>query len=462
MKQLLAVLSLFGAALVLNAIDAPAAAATECSDSADNDGDGLADMEDPDCNNPGDPAERPCSDGSAPCNEYCQQTGAILCHEFEDATELNERIWKNGTFDEECTLAGGPIARHDNSNGKECWGLDDIAANGQHSLRQEITPHAGPNSAPDWVFNFSNARSGSGRIDFGSGDTFFVQWRQRFDGEYLRPRKQKNPQNGVWKLANIGVGDNRDDCRTHWSRSDCTGSCITQELVIQARKDVDPSYGTIMPWFYHSCGSWHSFDIPACDPDDRYSYCRQHFNLRKAGPHCTGSGSGPVSDGCMLFEPEQWMTMEIRVDLGTLSTTCDEPSSSNCYADSRIRLYAGKQDQPKVLIIDSANKYPNGFDIRASDGYNPPGIDEYGKLWLTTYYTDRDSNGGFCADNPGRQCSCGSTAAPCNDGGCGSGITCRAPDYAYTWYDSLRISSEPIADPGTKSNGLAQGVPKAH
>ena len=78
--------------------------------------------------------------------------------------------------------------------------VTDIKASGAGSLRFEIPSNTGSDSSGSFWQNFSDDLS----VQFGEGEEFYVQWRQRFSREFLETFYEGG---GGWKQAIIGEGD---------------------------------------------------------------------------------------------------------------------------------------------------------------------------------------------------------------------------------------------------------------
>ena len=100
---------------------------------------------------------------------------------------------------------------------------------------------------------------------------------------------------------------------------------------------------------------------------------------------------------CAFYQPNQWMTFYYQITVGSWG----QPNSI-------VRAWAGYEGQPLKLVINYTNKVLNKESV--APGFN--------RLTLTNYDTGR------C------------TVGPC------------VHPTAYTWYDELIVSTQPIAAPG--------------
>lgn len=226
-----------------------------------------------------------------------------------------------------------------------------VAVNGC-SLRFTIPSQSGAGAAGSWFVNFSDDFS----VRFGEGEEFYVQWRQRFSPEFLDSRYE----GGGWKQVIIGEGDRpgyAPDGKVIWS-------CTQLELV------VVNGYLRGAPRMYHSCGGKNGAfeELPVY--------------------------------GTIPYEPDEWMTFQVRVKIGTWYRNDD-----NYHADSTVELWVAREGAASARAV-----WVGGYDIaNTQDGA------EYGKLWLLPYNTGKNAE--------------------------------KRHPVAYTWYDEVIVSRAPIPDP---------------
>jgi hypothetical protein len=230
--------------------------------------------------------------------------------------------------------------------------LDCAVAVGGCSLRFTIPSNSGAGASGSWFVNFSDDFSAR----FGEGESFYVQWRQRFSRTFLETRFR----GGGWKQAIIGEGDRpgyAPDGKVVWS-------CTQLELV------VTNGYMRGHPQMYHSCGG----------KDRQYE--------------------GLWTYRAVAYEPDQWMTFQVRVKIGTWYK-----NDRHYHRNSTVELWVGREGEASRRAVvaeeyDIANTKPDA---------------KYGKLWLLPYHSHKDSR----QDHP----------------------------VGYTWYDEVIISRSPIPDP---------------
>jgi len=144
-------------------------------------------------------------------NTRCQSPGVVKCFGFDAAKELQAHLspaWDGsyrGTLD------------------------TTVKASGDGSLRFEIPPKSPANTSGSFWLDFSDDL----KAQFGEGEEFFVQWRQRFSPELLGTHY--NGGDG-WKQIIVGEGD-RPGVRAD--------SCTQLEMVVQnqyqRRADLIPN-----------------------------------------------------------------------------------------------------------------------------------------------------------------------------------------------------------------------------
>lgn len=215
--------------------------------------------------------------------------------------------------------------------------VHDTKASGTGSLRFEIPPNSASDTSGSFWLNFADDFS----EQFGEGDEFYIQWRQRFSHEFL---DTVYVGGGGWKTIIIGEGDRPGHTAY---------SCTQLELV------VNNPYHRGFPSMYHSCGG----------KDGRYE----------------GLGGGGS------FYPDEWMAFQVHVKIGTWYK-----NDRNYHGDSEVQLWVAREGRPSDLAVDW-NTDPvtifglripgtgNGFDLANN---NPKA--KYGKLWLLPYNTHKD------------------------------------------------------------------------
>ncbi len=230
--------------------------------------------------------------------------------------------------------------------------LDCAVAVGGCSLRFTIPSRSGSGASGSWFVSFSDDFSAR----FGEGEAFYVQWRQRFSRAFLETRFS----GGGWKQAIIGEGDRPG----YAPNGKVVWSCTQLELVVQ-NTDL---HG--YPQMYHSCGG----------KDGQYE--------------------GLLTYRAVDYEPDQWMTFQVRVKIGTWYK-----NDRRYRGDSTIELWVAREGEASRRAVVA-----EGYDIANTK----PGA-KYGKLWLLPYHSHKDSR----QDHP----------------------------VGYTWYDEVIISRAPIPDP---------------
>jgi hypothetical protein len=288
----------------------------------------------------------------------CATAGVIRCVGFDSAAEVKPHL----------DPAWDGVYRADVDT--------DTKASGAGSLRFTIPTHSGANSSGDFWLEFADDLS----TQFGEGQEFYVQWRQRFSPELLTTSYKGG--NG-WKQIIIGEGA-RPGHRAH--------ACTEIQLV------VENTYQVGAPRMYHSCGQ----------KDGHFEQLQVYS--QQAGAYLIQNAVGcphnkVTSPPCFMYKPNQWMTFQIHVKVGTWYK-----NDKNYRQDSTVQMWMADEGKPSKLVIDFSPERGTGYDLVNSD----PNA-KYGKVWLSPYNTNKDET----QDHP----------------------------TAYTWYDELIISGARIPDP---------------
>jgi hypothetical protein len=279
----------------------------------------------------------------------CAQPGVVRCVSLDSAEQIPDLSAARVGGEKQGRGAMGLILNEGAGPAPE---LDCAVAVSGCSLRFTVASRSGAGAAGSWFVNFSDDFS----VRFGEGQEFHVQWRQRFSPAFLDTRYR----GGGWKQAIIGQGDRPDyapDGKVVWS-------CTQLELVV-VNADLRG-----YPSMYHSCGG----------KDGQFEALRTH--------------------GAAYYEPGQWMTFQVRVEIGTWYR-----NDRKYQRDSTIELWVAREGETSQRAVVAA-----GYDIA-----NTEAEARYGKLWLLPYHTGKDAE----QEHP----------------------------VAYTWYDEVIISRAAIPDP---------------
>lgn len=256
-----------------------------------------------------------------------------------------------------------------------------VKASGRGSLKFTIPAKAGSDTSGSYWTNFADDLS----VQFGAGEEFYIQWRQRFAPEFITTKYQGGEG---FKQVIIGTGD---------KPAQVYSSCSDLETVVQNYWQ----HG--MPVMYNSCRGSRSHSAY----DGFYQRFGQYdFKLQNAreAPYCLYSQEStgslfPTKGNCFGYFPSEWMTFQVHIKLG--------PRVGDEFAGSQVRMWAAREGRPSQLVIDWGP-----YNLTAGSAAEDQ---RFGKIWLTPYNTNRSN----------------------------------APTYtaAYTWYDELIISRNKIADP---------------
>lgn len=298
----------------------------------------------------------------------CHSPGVIRCVGFDSVSEI-----AGGYGDNFGILAGATTPTIDSAT----------KASGNGSLRFEIPSRSGADTSGTYFTNFSRDLS----TQFGENSEFYVQWRQKFSPEFLNTIYRAGEG---WKQAIIGTGDQPGH---HYP------SCTTLEIVVQN------TYQRGFAQMYNSCTG--SSSHAAYDPfQERYgSYDFKLQNDRPA-PFCLYSQGRtdpptffPPKGDCFGYFPNEWMTFQVKVKTG--------PRVKDEFMNSYVQLSIARERAPSQLVVSWGP-----YHLSAGD---PGEGQEYGKIWLLPYHTDKDPN--------------------------------QITPKAYVWYDELIISRSRVPDP---------------
>jgi hypothetical protein len=237
--------------------------------------------------------------------QRCADPATVRCVGFDSPAEVDRFVYPPAS-----------------TNTKRGQVVTDVKASGAGSLRFEVPSNTSADTSGTYWQNFSDDLS----VQFGEGQQFFVQWRQRFSREFL-----SEARGCCWKQAIIGEGDRPGVNRF---------SCTQLELVV-----TQGTWG--YPTMYHSCGG-------------------------KDG-HSEGLEETWRS---VSYRPDQWMTFQVQVKIGRWYR-----NDQRYHRDSTIRLWVAEEGQPSKLVIDET-----GYDLANDD----PAAARYGKVWLLPYQTGKD------------------------------------------------------------------------
>ena len=300
-------------------------------------------------------------------------------------------------FDSASDIAGGIGANSGTAPGTATPTLDaTLNASGGtgSSLKFVIPANSAANSSGYFWINFSDDLL----TQFGENSEFYIQWRQRFSPEFI---STVYAGGGGWKQAIIGEGDNPGCTPSNSLTKDnggfCASSCTQLEVVTQN------TYHRGIAQMYHSCGvkdgHYEPLDVTTSDRNIHVQYATPSLtNCIYPGPYTTAN--------CIPYQANQWMTFQVHVKVGTWYK-----NDLVYHYDSAIHLWIAEQGQASRLAMERDPAIGTGYDLVNLS----PSISQYGKVWLLPYNSGKDST----VTNP----------------------------VAYTWYDELIISRNPIADP---------------
>jgi hypothetical protein len=275
----------------------------------------------------------------------CQTPGVLKCVGFDSSSEITPSLlpaWDGvfrGTLD------------------------TTIKASGAGSLRFTIPPFSQANSSGAWAASLGD--------NFGPGEAFYVQFRQRFSPEMLTTFFE--PGTG-WKQAIFHMASK---------------TCASIELTTQNTW----LYG--FPQMYTDCGG-RAFAVTLSNGT---------ILLQQGDYNCRYGATN--SNDCSYYKSNQWMTFYYEVKLGNWGQS-----------NSSIKAWVAYEGGSLKQFINMVN-YRLDYNSSPSDVYN--------YITLLTYHTSKS----------------GSQNHPT----------------AYTWYDELIVSTQPIPAPGSATDTVPPAPP---
>jgi hypothetical protein len=262
----------------------------------------------------------------------CAAPGVVRCYGFEDPAHVQARVFAAGSG-----MVRGQI-------------VTDVVASGQRALRFTVPGNTPADTSGSFWLNFADDLS----QQFGPGQEFWIQFRQRFTPGMLR-----SFQGGQgWKQIIVGEGDQPGQPTAY--------SCTELEIVFQQNAAING------PWMYHSCGRWSSLEY----------FDGTQVRMQHQGPPYCYYPNDPAR-GCERYQANVWMVFQLHVQIGTWNTD-----------SSRIEAFMGLPGQPLKRIFDSALSHPSGFRLHNNPGSGSgtnPGA-RYGKMWLLPYNTNKSAS----------------------------------------------------------------------
>ena len=317
--------------------------------------------------------------GGSDFTTRCVQPGVIRCVGFDSSADINGGDGSNS----------GILASSGNANVFPTLDMT-IKASGNSSLRFTIPAHSGADTSGSYFANFSPDLS----VQFGENSEFYIQRRQRFTPEFVTTQYAGGEG---WIQTIIGTGDQPGGVVYSW--------CTDLEVVT-----LNGFYRGFAQ-MYNSCSG--SASHGALD-DFEELFGSFDFKLQNArpAPYClysqtstTPSTAFPPTGNCIGYFPNEWMTFQVHIKTG--------PRVGDDFRDSLVELWIAREGQPSELAISWGP-----YNLSAG---SPGENQEFGKVWLLPYNTDKDSS-------------------------------VRYPK-TYIWYDELIISRTRIVDPGFSSGG---------
>lgn len=284
----------------------------------------------------------------------CAAPGVLRCFAFDDEAELLAYYTPPGTTVE--NLAS--VDTTEKASGRGSMMLSVPAGSREPSVAGEFAINFTPDSKNRNKLNDPPPQDYYS-VGIAEGQTVYVQWRQRFEQQLLDGSFVEKKTNTALQTFFVGKGDSPDR---------------------PSFLEESPSFSLTNDQYRGVVGATGVFPVttqgPAGEQIQNVTGCR------------ADAFQGPE---CVRFLPNEWMTFQIAMTVGTASTPT-----------TRLQVWVGAESFPKQAVIDQSDQLTGDADV-------------YGKL----YFALQDRLLPFGATRSATRC----------------------------WVDELIISREAIADP---------------
>ena len=243
----------------------------------------------------------------------------------------------------------------------KCGQIDTaVYTSGGGSLRFETPSGSWTDTSGSFSMNFTPETRNWGvdsayPVQFGPGEEFYVQWRQRFNRAQIETRftgTYSGNSNGFKQII-VGQGDLPGSGYE-------ASSCTALEVVIQNMEQRG------FPQGYHGCGYWD----PLSSSHPPYDFKLQNgipepFCLYSDNPSYQIIGNEP----CFLYRADEWFTFQLHVRIGNWEQN-----------NSLVELWGAREGQPSQLVISKTLALHGNSSVR------------YGKVWLLPYQSGKTSS----------------------------------------------------------------------
>ena len=280
----------------------------------------------------------------------CQAAGVLRCFGFDTDADFNIGVGGgNGAWGQNYGIFP-PAGTSDYSR---IVRDTTVSASGASSMKMIVPSNVGSDVSGAWFTNFSTDL----QTRIGNGETVYIQWRQRFDNNFINTQ-YKGPPPLANKLVIISAGDIPGVCNPSLPGTvGCPGSCTDIEVVPSAQM---PDTNKVIR-VYNSCVTFAGFEY-----NDGIN-----VNVQNAvGCHYPTYPSPP----CARIYANEWMHFKMRLTIGTFN----RPNST-------MQMWVGREGQASVKILDFSPATGHPWTAFRNDNTH-----EYGKIWLTPYMTNKD------------------------------------------------------------------------
>ena len=277
-----------------------------------------------------------------------------------------------------------------------------VKASGTGSLKFTYESESAENCSGTFATNFSDNLS----VTFGEGDTFYVQFRLRYNCNFIyfdcdpasptyrTARRFYSSYDGDLTAAKSSIIESGDIAQGLPS----VGACTWMQIVLNHIED----HGVAG---YHSCGWYESFkestgeSFVGSSQFDWQPNSDHECWWMPNPPDQTKKTWGNTGPNCFNLGADEWMTIQVMTSIGEW-----QPTKSGV-PSSRVKIWAAREGGPQELITDHA------LYLRGPSSGNT----DYGKVWFMMFMTNKDAS--------------------------------EVHPTAHAWFDDLIVSTELIGDP---------------
>lgn len=269
------------------------------------------------------------------------------------------------------------------------------------SIKQTVLAADGSTSNTNWVIGFADTRTNLVKEFRDAGEKFYFQVRFKHEAAFLNQTwSGQGPKFFILAhspAAGWGISEIRNNLANSkpWLTQVC--QLIDKQNAFRMYhcntgyawgKTVDLTAGggtsTDRRYFDY-------YDAGVTDPVNRYAP-NNRSGSNYTGP--TGSNPVPAAQTYPQIYPDEWMTVELEVQLGALSSSgafCFGQTLNGGWSNCTIRMWVARENATPVLCneITGVTIFREDNGGNGADVYSPNGLlaGGYGAAWLTAFET---------------------------------------------------------------------------